>query len=191
MKAFVGAIRNGFMRLLGRGQIYPPIRVAWCMVGLGSGFNHDHARNANVNGQEPQPYNATSVMKISFDFFDEPPLSSIHPSIPNIQHQQTTSTASEQRAAMETLSPRSILSGALFGAALTAAGVYSPTIIIQQMHFEDFRMMKAFLSAAASSAYVPLPLIFTSFFLLLCLSFPSSPLPRGQTPTLYNRGLVN
>ncbi|PMD31036.1 hypothetical protein L207DRAFT_387429, partial [Hyaloscypha variabilis F] len=47
---------------------------------------------------------------------------------------------------------RSILSGALFGAALTAAGVYSPTVIIKQMHFHDFHMMKAFFSAAASSA---------------------------------------
>jgi hypothetical protein len=62
---------------------------------------------------------------------------------------------------MEALSPRAILSGALFGAALTAAGVYSPTVIIQQMHFQDFQMMKAFFSASASSAYVslfPLPL---------------------------------
>jgi len=45
-----------------------------------------------------------------------------------------------------------VLSGALFGAALTAAGVYSPTVIISQMHFQDFHMMKAFLSASASSA---------------------------------------
>ena len=61
-------------------------------------------------------------------------------------------------AAMETLSPRSLLSGAIFGATLTAAGVYSPTVIIKQMHFHDFHMMKAFLSASASSAFVPSPL---------------------------------
>jgi len=52
-----------------------------------------------------------------------------------------------------------VLSGAIFGAALTAAGVYSPTVIIQQMKFQDFHMMKAFLSASASSACAPLPLL--------------------------------
>lgn len=49
----------------------------------------------------------------------------------------------------------SVLSGAIFGAALTAAGVYSPTVIIEQMNFQDFHMMKTFLSASASSAYAP------------------------------------
>jgi len=55
-------------------------------------------------------------------------------------------------AAMDAIPLNSVLSGAIFGAALTAAGVYSPTVIIEQMHFQDFHMMKAFLSASASSA---------------------------------------
>jgi len=53
---------------------------------------------------------------------------------------------------MSAIPVNSVLSGAIFGAALTAAGVYSPTVIIRQMHFEDFHMMKAFMSASASSA---------------------------------------
>ncbi|KAE9380889.1 hypothetical protein N431DRAFT_292609, partial [Stipitochalara longipes BDJ] len=77
---------------------------------------------------------------------------------------------------MEPLSARSILSGALFGAALTAAGVYSPTVIIKQMHFEDFHMMKAFFSAAASSA---LAIVLANKLLL------SSAKPR--TPNSLNR----
>jgi hypothetical protein len=53
---------------------------------------------------------------------------------------------------MAAITLNSVLSGAIFGAALTAAGVYSPTVIIAQMHLEDFHMMKVFLSANASSA---------------------------------------
>lgn len=62
-----------------------------------------------------------------------------------------------QGATMEALKPRSVLSGAFFGAALTASGVWSPTVIVQQLHFEDFHMLKVFLSASASSAYAFLP----------------------------------
>ena len=46
----------------------------------------------------------------------------------------------------------SVAAGAIFGAALTAAGVYSPSVIIGQMRLTDFDMMKAFLGASASSA---------------------------------------
>lgn len=54
----------------------------------------------------------------------------------------------------------SIAAGALFGTALTAAGVYSPSVIIGQMQLSDFHMLKAFLAASASSAYVsPCPLL--------------------------------
>ncbi|KAF5870267.1 uncharacterized protein Bfra_009650 [Botrytis fragariae] len=49
---------------------------------------------------------------------------------------------------------KSILSGALFGAALTAAGVYSPAVIISQMKLESFHMLKVFLSASATSAAI-------------------------------------
>lgn len=47
-----------------------------------------------------------------------------------------------------------LVSGALFGAALMSAGVYSPHVIIGQMKLENFHMLKAFLAASASSAYV-------------------------------------
>ncbi|KAL1636977.1 hypothetical protein SLS58_009503, partial [Diplodia intermedia] len=42
--------------------------------------------------------------------------------------------------------------GALFGAALTAAGIYSPTTIKAQMHLADFTMLQTFLAASASGA---------------------------------------
>lgn len=44
------------------------------------------------------------------------------------------------------------LRGIVFGAALTAAGVWSPKIIIDQMALKEFHMMKVFLTASASSA---------------------------------------
>lgn len=112
-----------------------------------------HAVNVKMSRMESD--NATSQKDVSFDFF-EPPSSSIRLSSPKSehQHQRITPRTSQRGPIMELLSPRSILSGALFGAALTAAGVYSPTVIIKQMHFHDFHMMKAFFSAAASSAYV-------------------------------------
>jgi len=53
---------------------------------------------------------------------------------------------------MATFILKSIASGAVFGAALTAAGVYSPSIIIGQMYFTNFHMLKAFIAASASSA---------------------------------------
>ena len=46
----------------------------------------------------------------------------------------------------------SVLAGASFGAALTAAGIYSPSIIISQLRLENFLMIKTFLSASAASA---------------------------------------
>jgi len=44
--------------------------------------------------------------------------------------------------------------GTMFGGALTAAGVYSPQIILDQMSLRDFHMMKVFLTASASSALI-------------------------------------
>ncbi|KAK8904289.1 hypothetical protein QC760_007708 [Botrytis cinerea] len=55
---------------------------------------------------------------------------------------------------ISTTGAKSVLSGALFGAALTAAGVYSPTVIISQMKLESFHMLKVFLSASATSAAI-------------------------------------
>jgi hypothetical protein len=55
-------------------------------------------------------------------------------------------------AEMSTTPLKSVVSGAIFGAAVTAAGVYSPSVIISQMKLEDFHMMKAFIAASASSA---------------------------------------
>lgn len=43
-------------------------------------------------------------------------------------------------------------SGAVFGAALTASGVYSPWIIIHQMNLSNFHMLQTFLVASGSSA---------------------------------------
>ncbi|TVY43263.1 hypothetical protein LSUB1_G000907 [Lachnellula subtilissima] len=45
-----------------------------------------------------------------------------------------------------------LAAGTVFGAALTASGVYSPWIIISQMKLEDFHMLQAFLTASAISA---------------------------------------
>ncbi|EKD16691.1 uncharacterized protein L3040_001432 [Drepanopeziza brunnea f. sp. 'multigermtubi'] len=47
---------------------------------------------------------------------------------------------------------RSTLSGAFFGAALVAAGVYSPSVILGQMQLKNFHMLKTFLAASATSA---------------------------------------
>lgn len=45
-----------------------------------------------------------------------------------------------------------LLSGAAFGAALTAAGVYQPAVITSQLKLQDWHMMQTFLTAAAGSA---------------------------------------
>ena len=42
--------------------------------------------------------------------------------------------------------------GLIFGAALSAAGVASPSIIIDQLRLEDFHMLEVFLTATAGSA---------------------------------------
>ncbi|KAK3939826.1 hypothetical protein QBC46DRAFT_387065 [Diplogelasinospora grovesii] len=46
------------------------------------------------------------------------------------------------------------LTGAAFGAALTAAGVYQPAVIVSQLRLENWHMIQAFLTAAAGSAIV-------------------------------------
>jgi hypothetical protein len=46
----------------------------------------------------------------------------------------------------------SAVSGSLFGSALLLSGVYSPTVIIDQLLFLDFHMLKVFLTANALSA---------------------------------------
>ena len=46
------------------------------------------------------------------------------------------------------------LTGAVFGAALVAAGVYQPAVIIGQLKLANFHMIQTFLAAAASSTYV-------------------------------------
>jgi hypothetical protein len=55
------------------------------------------------------------------------------------------------------------LSGAIFGAALSAAGVVSPSVIIGQMKLLDFRMVNVFLTATASSAQVS-PILYTCVY---------------------------
>lgn len=49
-----------------------------------------------------------------------------------------------------------VVAGAAFGAALTAAGIYAPQTILAQMKLEDWSMIQAFLTATASTAYVTL-----------------------------------
>ncbi|KAF6823085.1 YeeE/YedE family protein [Colletotrichum musicola] len=51
-----------------------------------------------------------------------------------------------------------VLSGAAFGAALVAAGVYQPAVIIAQLKLENWHMIQAFLAAAASSTAIVLTL---------------------------------
>ncbi|QBZ58772.1 hypothetical protein PoMZ_03730 [Pyricularia oryzae] len=70
-----------------------------------------------------------------------------------------------------------LLSGAAFGASLTGAGVYQPSVIMGQLELEDFHMLQTLLTATAGSAvlasllqslgYVKLsPRSFSSFNLL-------------------------
>lgn len=46
------------------------------------------------------------------------------------------------------------VTGAAFGAALAASGVYQPSVIISQLKFENWHMIQTFLTAAASSAVI-------------------------------------
>ncbi|KXX80226.1 hypothetical protein MMYC01_203595 [Madurella mycetomatis] len=45
----------------------------------------------------------------------------------------------------------SLLSGAAFGAALTASGIYEPATLLSQFDFTNFHMLQTFLTAAAGS----------------------------------------
>ncbi|KAJ3558379.1 hypothetical protein NPX13_g9718 [Xylaria arbuscula] len=45
----------------------------------------------------------------------------------------------------------SLLSGAAFGAALTASGMYEPSVILSQMRLENWHMVQTFLTASAAS----------------------------------------
>jgi len=73
------------------------------------------------------------------------------------QH-QPEATSPEESSKGITISMENLLSGATFGAALTASGVYQPSVIISQLKFENFHMLQAFLTACAGSASVfPLP----------------------------------
>jgi hypothetical protein len=46
---------------------------------------------------------------------------------------------------------RTTVSGAIFGAALTASGVWNPDFIIEQMALHDFHMLKVFMTAGSIS----------------------------------------
>ncbi|GAP83559.1 putative family protein [Rosellinia necatrix] len=48
----------------------------------------------------------------------------------------------------------SLLSGAAFGAALTATGMYQPTVILSQMKLENWHMVQTFLTASGTSTLV-------------------------------------
>ncbi|KAK5629865.1 hypothetical protein RRF57_005580 [Xylaria bambusicola] len=47
-----------------------------------------------------------------------------------------------------------LLSGAAFGAALAASGMYEPTVILSQMKLENWHMVQTFLTASAASTFV-------------------------------------
>jgi len=47
-----------------------------------------------------------------------------------------------------------LITGAAFGAALTASGVYQPSVILSQLKFENFHMLQTFLTGAAGSTCV-------------------------------------
>lgn len=56
------------------------------------------------------------------------------------------------------------MAGTLFGSALTASGVYLPSVIMSQMELRDFHMLKVFLTASSASAYaIPPCLCLLSF----------------------------
>jgi uncharacterized membrane protein YedE/YeeE len=50
----------------------------------------------------------------------------------------------------------SVASGSIFGGALTASGVYSPSVIISQLRLGNFHMIKSFVAASACSALIVL-----------------------------------
>jgi hypothetical protein len=114
-----------------RSEILPPIYVAW-VKRVGRAYR---ARARATSSDAPSSHDLHRSRILHTSFFASLRLQSI------------------DMAIMGATPLNSLLSGATFGAALTAAGVYSPTAVIEQMRFQDFHMMKAFLSASASSAY--------------------------------------
>ncbi|KAH8601451.1 hypothetical protein B0O99DRAFT_257668 [Bisporella sp. PMI_857] len=70
------------------------------------------------------------------------------------------------------------ISGGIFGASLTAAGVYSPAVIVGQMKLTDFQMLKTFITASLSSAVV--------IFLARKLSLSGSTARRPSSLSLVN-----
>lgn len=47
-----------------------------------------------------------------------------------------------------------LLTGAAFGAAMVAAGVHDPAVLISQFKFENFDMLQSFLAASATTRYL-------------------------------------
>ncbi|KAK4163233.1 hypothetical protein QBC43DRAFT_320208 [Cladorrhinum sp. PSN259] len=75
-----------------------------------------------------------------------------------------------------------LLSGAVFGGALTASGVYQPSVIVSQLNFTNFHMIQVFLTAAAGSAAI------------VSLVPGQSQLPRPASPinlfSLYDGNII-
>ncbi|KAK4172921.1 hypothetical protein QBC36DRAFT_349165 [Triangularia setosa] len=79
--------------------------------------------------------------------------SSLLPSITTPAAETSTLSPKQQtehKGAMSEIS--TLLTGAAFGAALTASGVFQPSVIISQLNFTNFHMIQTFLTAAAGSA---------------------------------------
>lgn len=72
----------------------------------------------------------------------------------------------------------SIASGALFGAALSAAGVASPSVILSQLRIENFHMFEVFLTATGCSALIT----YLSRRLAPSTCSPRTPSPLGYFP---------
>ena len=62
--------------------------------------------------------------------------------------------------------PLNLGAGAIFGAALLESGIYSPSVIVSQMRFLEFHMLKVFFGASACSVYAAsLSLTLTKLYL--------------------------
>ncbi|KAI9741268.1 MAG: hypothetical protein M1834_002984 [Cirrosporium novae-zelandiae] len=79
-----------------------------------------------------------------------------------------------------------LISGALFGAALTASGVFAPPIILSQFRLQNFHMLQVFLGASASSALI----IALLNRLHLSNTTPRSPSPLYRFGTVYDGNMI-
>lgn len=91
-----------------------------------------------------------------------PPIAPPHPipqlhilvtNIPRLRHPLTPAASYPGKPAPQRRpqTMATLLTGAAFGAALTAAGVHDPAVLISQFKFENFDMLQSFLAASATT----------------------------------------